>query len=103
MKYFFLSEGWRIGRVWALGGLWNDIEYRRPPQIEQLALSIEEGNERLFLYRVEPDVLMLEVKPDSAIASPTEIGQVVLKRLMTADQAIDRLAQISQQISQIVS
>jgi hypothetical protein len=99
MKYFFLSEGWRIGRVWALGGLWNESEYRRPPQIEQLNISIEEGNERLFLYRVEPDVLMLEVKPDeeNMINASVEIGQVVLKRLITADQVIDRLAQMAQQ------
>lgn len=94
MKYFFLSEGWEIGRVWELGGLWNETAWRRKPQIEQVDLCIWENNEKLWLYRVEEAVLMVEVKPTANVEVPTPanaIGQVVLKRLITADQAIEIL------------
>lgn len=94
MKYFFLSDGWTVGRVWELGGLWNENAWRRKPQIQQMDLCIWENGEKLWLYRVEAAVLMLEVKPGAAIAEAAtnkNIGQVVLKRLMTADQAIDLL------------
>ncbi len=57
--------------------------------IKKLELYIEEATEKLWLYQVEDDVLMVEVMPDSTTASP--IGQVVLKRLITADQAIEKL------------
>lgn len=90
MKYFFLSEGWVIGRVWELGGLWNEADWRRKPQIEQMDLWILEQGEKLWLYRVEDAVLMVEVKPTPTIENPA-IGQVVLKRLISADQAIDLL------------
>ncbi|MDX2232044.1 MAG: hypothetical protein NW220_20580 [Leptolyngbyaceae cyanobacterium bins.349] len=93
MKYFFLSDGWIIGRIWELGGLWNESAWRRKPQIQQMELCIWENGEKLWLYRVEDAVLMLEVKPGQAIseAATKNIGQVVLKRLITADQAIDLL------------
>ncbi len=94
MKYFFLSEGWEVGRVWELGGLWNEIAWRRKPQIEQMTICIWEDNEKLWLYRVEDAVLMVEVKPTpvAAIVTPENaIGQVVLKRLISGDQAIDIL------------
>jgi hypothetical protein len=94
MKYFFLSDGWTIGRVWELGGLWNQTAWRRPPDIQKLDLCIWEQDEKLWLYRVEDAVLMVEVKPESTLevsAASKAIGQVVLKRLITADQAIDRL------------
>ncbi|WP_416676238.1 hypothetical protein [Egbenema bharatensis] len=94
MKYFFLSDGWTVGRVWEFGGLWNESAWRRKPQIEQTNLCILENGEKLWLYRVEDDVLMLEVCPiDPAQARPAarSIGQVVLKRLISADQAIDLL------------
>jgi len=93
VKYFFLSDGWTIGRVWELGGLWNEAAWRRKPQIQQMDLCIWENGEKLWLYRVEAAVLMLEVKPGDTIAdsSNKNIGQVVLKRLITADQAIDLL------------
>lgn len=90
VKYFFLSEGWSVGRVWELGGLWNEVAWRRKPQIEQLELYIWENGEKLRLYRVEDAVLMVEVKPTSAVESGA-IGQVVLKRLITADQAIEMI------------
>ncbi len=94
MKYFFLSDGWTIGRVWELSGLWSESVWRRKPQIEQVELFIWENGEKLCLYRVEEAVLMLEVKPSDRIQLEAEgknIGQVVLKRLITADQAIERL------------
>ncbi len=94
MKYFFLSDGWFVGRIWELGGLWNEIAWRRKPDIEQTTLCLWENGEKLWLYRVEDAVLMVEVKPSPAIATTMpnpEIGQVVLKRLITADQAIEIL------------
>lgn len=94
VKYFFLSDGWTVGRVWELGGLWNEASWRRKPEIHQTALCILENSEKLWLYRVEDAVLMVEVRPtDPALSSPASrtIGQVVLKRLITAEQAIDLL------------
>jgi hypothetical protein len=93
VKYFFLTEGWVTARVWSTDGLWLEAEWRRKPLIEALSIAIEENGERLLLYRVEPAVLMIEVKPDPRNDRPG-IGQVVLKRLMEADQVIDRLAQL---------
>lgn len=94
MKYFFLSDGWTIGRVWELGGLWNESAWRRKPDISQINLCVWEQGEKLWLYRVEAAVLMVEVKPteQAPVTTATQaIGQVVLKRLITADQAIERL------------
>jgi hypothetical protein len=93
VKYFFLSDGWTIGRVWELGGLWNESAWRRKPEISQIELCVWEQGEKLWLYRVEDAVLMVEVKPtDQAQVDATQaIGQVVLKRLITADQAIERM------------
>jgi hypothetical protein len=91
VKYFFLTNGWVVGRVWELGGLWNDLSWRRRPQIEQMTVCIWENGEKLWLYRVEDAVLMVEVKPKSE-TEMAAIGQVVLKRLITADQAIDILS-----------
>ncbi len=92
MKYFFLSEGWGVGRVWELGGLWNEKAWRRKPQIEQLNVCMWENTEKLWLYRVEEAVLMVEVIPSFEVESGA-IGQVVLKRLITAEQVIDLLAE----------
>ena len=90
MKYFFLSEGWTIGRVWASEGLWQVAAWRRPPDIQRLNLSLIEENEVLWLYQVEEAILTIEVKPTEA-SQVTSIGQVVLKRLMSAEQVIHRL------------
>jgi hypothetical protein len=57
--------------------------------MRRLNLSIQEQGETLWLYQVEETVLMVEVKPEGATSEP--IGQVVLKRLITADQVIERL------------
>ncbi|MBW4651400.1 MAG: hypothetical protein KME06_22320 [Kastovskya adunca ATA6-11-RM4] len=94
MKYFFLADGWTVGRVWEFGGLWNEHSWRRKPEIKRINLCLLEQGEKLWLYQVEEAVLMVEVfptAPPSAEGAKT-IGQVVLKRLITADQAIDRLA-----------
>ncbi len=91
MKYFFLSEGWAVSRVWASDGLWQITAWRRQPDIQRLNVCLVEENELLWLYRVEEAILTVEVKPIiPAIANDT-IGQVVLKRLMTAEQVIERL------------
>jgi hypothetical protein len=59
-------------------------------------LCILEQGEKLWLYRVEEAVLMVEVKPDAEASaeSAKTIGQVVLKRLITAEQALERLATV---------
>ncbi|HEY9819710.1 MAG TPA: hypothetical protein V6D35_02885 [Candidatus Sericytochromatia bacterium] len=94
MKYFFLSDGWMVGRVWEFGGLWNVNAWRREPEIQKMNLCILEQGEKLWLYRVEDAVLMVEVKPmpENDSESAKTIGQVVLKRLIDAEQAIERLA-----------
>lgn len=93
VKYFFLSDGWIVGRVWEFGGLWDELSWRRKPDIARMKLSILERDEQLWLYRVEDAVLMVEVKPtvQTIQAANITIGQVVLKRLMDADQAIELL------------
>ncbi len=91
MKYFFLSEGWTVSRVWASDGLWQIVAWRRQPDIQRLNICLVENNELLWLYRVEEAVLTVEVKPTTPALANTAIGQVVLKRLMTAEQVIDRL------------
>ncbi|MEM6717006.1 MAG: hypothetical protein AAF827_05015 [Cyanobacteria bacterium P01_D01_bin.6] len=92
MKYFFLSEGWTTGRIWEFGGLWDEFAWQRKPQIKKMALSIVENGETLWLYQVEEAVLMVEVRP--VIESTHAIGQVVLKRLISAEQVLDRLCTV---------
>lgn len=96
MKYFFLSDGWDVGRIWEFGGLWSEVTWRRKPEIQRLNLCVWEHGEKLWLYRVEEAVIMVEVKPekvvtsaDNQLVSSTPIGKVVLKRLITAEQAIE--------------
>lgn len=92
VKYFFLTEGWAIGRVWEFGGIWNEVAWRRQPDIRRMNLQIQENSETLWLYGVEDAVLMVEVKPTPAAADRAHtIGQVVLKRLITADQVVEHL------------
>lgn len=90
MKYFFLSEGWQVGRVWESSGLWNRAAWRRLPEIERTNFCMVEQEEKLWLYRVEPEVLMLEVMPAGLAEDSTGqgIGQVMIKRLMSADQVL---------------
>lgn len=94
MKYFFLLEGWAVGRVWEFGGLWNEGGWRRKPDIQQTNLCMLENAERLWLYSVEESVIMIEVQPvDLERSNPASrsIGSVVLKRLISAEQAIELL------------
>jgi len=93
VKYFFLSDGWVTGRVWEFGGLWNELGWQRKPHMRRLNLSIQEQGETLWLYQVEETVLMVEVIPEGKTSEP--IGQVVLKRLITAEQVIERLCATS--------
>lgn len=94
MKYFFLTDGWTVGRVWASDGLWSETAWRRRPDIQRINLCLVEASEKLWLYRVEDAVLTIEVKPMAiALDKPAAqaIGQVVLKRLISAEQIIERL------------
>ncbi|MEH2347897.1 MAG: hypothetical protein V7K55_07820 [Nostoc sp.] len=91
MKYFFLSEGWTVARVWASDGLWQVTAWRRQPDIQRMNICLVEENELLWLYRVEEAILTVEVKPTISVTAGTTIGQVVLKRLMSAEQVIERL------------
>ncbi|MBD2742771.1 hypothetical protein [Coleofasciculus sp. FACHB-1120] len=94
MKYFFLSDGWTVGRVWEFGGLWNENSWRRKPEIQQMNLCIFEQGEKLWLYRVEDAILMVEVKPTAHVPTDSgnqNIGQVVLKRLIDAEDVIQRM------------
>ena len=94
MKYFFLSEGWAVSRVWSSDGLWNEIAWRRKPDIRRLNLCLVERNEILWLYRVEDAILTVEVKPidpKQLSQAAQSIGHVILKRLITGDQVLDRL------------
>lgn len=89
MKYFFLSEGWTTGRIWEFGGLWDEFAWQRKPHLKKMPIGIVENGEKLWLFQVEEAVLMVEVRP--LAQSKQAIGQVVLKRLMTADQVIEHL------------
>lgn len=91
MKYFFLSDGWTYGRVWEFGGLWDQSSWRRKPEIQRLNCGIVQQEETLWLYAVEDAVLMIEVQPRQDSESQSSIGQVVLKRLISAEQVIDLL------------
>ena len=87
VKYFFLAEGWTYGRVWEFGGIWNQAEWMRSPEIIKLDCAIVKQGETLWLYQVEDAVIMIEVQPKNS-ETQMAIGQVVLKRLITAEQAI---------------
>lgn len=91
MKYFFLSEGWTHERVWEFGGLWNVAVWQRQPHIKQLNLGILEKNEILWLYEVEDAVLMVEVSATERITNAQPFGQVILRRLITAEEVLKRL------------
>lgn len=92
MKYFFLSDGWTHGRVWEFGGLWDHVSWGRSPQIKRLNCGSVQQGEALWLYAVEEAVLMVEVQPKNTVQTDSGIGQVVLKRLIDAEQAIEILS-----------
>ncbi|MBE9211815.1 hypothetical protein IQ247_03625 [Plectonema cf. radiosum LEGE 06105] len=94
MKYFFLSEGWKVGRVWAFDGLWQVTAWRRQPDIQRLNICLVEDSEVMWLYQVEDAIVTVEVQPALSVprnVPPQNIGQVVLKRLISAEQVIERL------------
>jgi hypothetical protein len=94
VKYFFLAQGWEIARVWEFSGLWNEGIWQRKPQIQRLSLGIEQQQEKLWLYQVEDSIVTIEVKPSQELTSSTPtIGQVLLKRLIAAEQVIEVLAE----------
>ncbi len=97
MKYFFLADGWSYKRIWEFGGIWNETTWRRKPEIKRLNCGIFQQGETLWLYQVEDAVLMVEVTPDDILVN-SNIGQVVLKRLISAEEALYILTQ-----SEIVS
>lgn len=74
--------------------MWNEHIWRRSPHVQKLNIGLSENNELLWLFEVEEAVLMVEVKPgaEESLTKHT-IGQVVLKRLITAEQAIGKLSQ----------
>ncbi|AKG22579.1 hypothetical protein [Calothrix sp. 336/3] len=90
-KYFFLSEGWSVGRIWSIDGLWQVTAWRRQPEIEKMNICLIEKGEVMWLYRVEEGIIMLEVKPTATEALNKTIGQVILRRLLTAEQVIEHL------------
>lgn len=92
MKYFFLSDGWTYGRVWEFGGLWDYLSWGRKPEIKRLNCATVQQGETLWLYAVEDAVLMIEVYPQAQTSKSSSIGQVILKRLIDAEQAIEVLS-----------
>lgn len=78
-----------------MNGLWSETAWRRQPDIQRMNLCLVEASEKLWLYRVEDEILTVEVKPIAPVASSGQaaqtIGQVVLKRLITAEQVLERL------------
>lgn len=93
MKYFFLSDGWTYDRVWEFGGLWDQVSWGRKPEIKRLDCGILQQEEILWLYAVEDAVLMVEVEPQPEWQGNSNIGQVVLKRLISAEKVIEVLNQ----------
>jgi hypothetical protein len=102
VKYFFLSDGWTHARVWEFEGLWDEVAWRRKPYIKRLNLGLIEKGEIFWLYEVEDAVLMVEVKSFREIDNPAKpFGQVILKRLISADDAIERLNEAESIVHQL--
>ena len=98
MKYFFLSEGWAVGQVWTVGGLWSETAWRRAPDIKKMTLCLQDKNEKMWLYQVEDAVLMVEIYPTPEAYQSTSsqnIGNVVLTRLINAEKVLEYLCQTS--------
>lgn len=79
--------------MWEFGGLWDEIGRRRKPYLQKQSLCIHENGEVLWLFKTEASVLMVEAKPKRPNCDQTPIGQVMLKRLLSAEQVIDRLCE----------
>nr|WP_263858242.1 hypothetical protein [Waterburya agarophytonicola] len=88
-----MSDGWTYGRVWEFGGLWDRLSWGRKPEIKRLNCGAIQQEETLWLHAVEDAVLMVEVHPKETSSAESSIGQVVLKRLIDADRAIEILSE----------
>jgi hypothetical protein len=64
VEYFFLSQGWRLRRVWEVSGLWNDMAWRRKPIIIPIGIHLIDGKEEMILYKVEEVIQAIEVIPE---------------------------------------
>ncbi|MEB3343791.1 hypothetical protein [Okeania sp.] len=98
MKYFFLSEGWAIGQIWTVGGLWNETAWRRTPDIKKMSICLWDKNEQMWLHQVEDAVLMIEIYPTIEVkqSAPNQnIGNVVLTRLINAEKVLEYLSSTS--------
>ncbi|MEE3715425.1 hypothetical protein V2H45_01550 [Tumidithrix elongata RA019] len=102
MKYFFLSQGWQVTRVWETSGLWNERVWRRKPLVAKMGVYIVDKTENMALYKVEDAVQMVEVMPDEFLERPTNtdrssnlaIGKVRITRLVSAEQVLERISPI---------
>ncbi len=101
MKYFFLSQGWRVRRVWEVSGLWNDMAWRRRPIIISIGVYLVDGREEMVLYKVEEAIQAIEAIPEdlantsdhivSNDSSKVAIAQVRISRLLSAEQVLERI------------
>jgi|JI8StandDraft_2_1071088.scaffolds.fasta_scaffold08161_3 hypothetical protein len=104
MKYFFLSQGWRVRRVWEVTGLWNEMAWRRRPIIVPVGVYLVDGKEEMVLYKVEEAIQAVEAIPEefpknnatSINSSNNEnikpaIAQVRITRLLSAEQVLERM------------
>lgn len=101
MKYFFLSQGWRVRRVWEVTGLWNEMAWRRRPIIVPIGVYLVDGKEEMVLYKVEEAIQAVEAIPEelpknSATSMNNEnikpaIAQVRITRLLSAEQVLERM------------
>ncbi len=100
MKYFFLSQGWRVRRVWDVSGLWNEMAWRRRPIIITVGVYLVDDREEMVLYKVEESIQAVEAIPEvsnnhdrilSNDGSKVAISQVRISRLLSAEQALERI------------
>ncbi len=100
MKYFFLSQGWRVRRVWEVSGLWNEMAWRRRPIIILIGVYLVDGKEEMVLYKVEEAIQAVEAIPEDLSNSrdrivsndgKVAIAQVRITRLLSAEQVLERM------------
>ena len=101
MKYFFLSQGWQVRRVWEVTGLWNEMAWRRRPIIVPIGVYLVDGKEEMVLYKVEEAIQAVEAIPEELTQNSTTsinnenkkpaIAQVRITRLLSAEQVLERM------------
>ncbi|WP_434684224.1 hypothetical protein [Pseudanabaena minima] len=101
MKYFFLSQGWRVRRVWEVTGLWNEMAWRRRPIIVPIGVYLVDGKEEMVLYKVEEAIQAVEAIPEELLKNSATsinnenkkpaIAQVRITRLLSAEQVLERM------------